>query len=373
MSLTAGAKLQNGKYLIRSVLHQTDASISYQATHTSLNHPVVIHTLNPSLQQSPRLDGLRQQFLATVKQGKLKDAIVWDCFEEDKIPYVVLEPTPTPIQLADSMPFLTAAVLSSTLSSTEANGNAAPVAAAIAPSAQKPPAQKPPTQKSPAQNKISAQPLAPQLPDLPAAIVPPVSPPPAPAPAPASPPRRRRWIPVALLLTAATAGLTGGAIGWRIRQGAATPSAPALFSREQPFPEKTDWLGEDPYADSDDGDDDSFDSASPAIERRTSTRQRRSIEPEPEYYELRPRSRSRRIDRSSPAPSNSRPRQPQAEDKPEAEAPKIETFSDPAPALEAPPPAVAPVAPVAPEPPAPAFVEPSPKVQLAPPDEPISQ
>ncbi|NJL22744.1 MAG: hypothetical protein HC895_21070 [Leptolyngbyaceae cyanobacterium SM1_3_5] len=83
MILTAGAKLQNGKYLIQSLLHQTDASISYRAMHTSLNHPVVIHTLNPSLQQSPRFDLLRQQFLATVKQGQLKGAIVRDCFEEN--------------------------------------------------------------------------------------------------------------------------------------------------------------------------------------------------------------------------------------------------------------------------------------------------
>lgn len=360
MSLTAGAKLQNGKYLIRSVLHQTDVSICYQATHTSLNQAVVIHSLNSSLQQSPRFGELRQQFLATVKQGKLKEAIVRDCFEEDKLPYVVLEPTPTPIELADLMPFLTAA-----MSSTEANGKApTPVAAAIAPSAQNPPAQ----------TKISPTPLpTPQLPALPtAAIVPPVSAPatPASASALASPPRRR-WIPVALLLTAATAGLTGGAIGWKIRQSAATPSAPALFSREQTFPEKTDWLGEDPYADSDD-DHSPLDAASPAIERRTSTRERRAIEPEPEYYEPRPRSRSRRIDRSSPAPSHSESRQPQAEDKPEAETPKVETFSDPVPQLEAPPPAPAPVAPE-PLAPAPAPVEPSPKVQLAPPAEPISQ
>ncbi|MBD2090880.1 hypothetical protein H6F67_13570 [Microcoleus sp. FACHB-1515] len=352
MSLTAGATLQNGKYLIHKLLHQTDATVSYQATHTSLNHPVVIHTLNPSLQQSFRFDALRQQFLATVKQGKLKAAIVRDCFEENNLPYVVLEPASTPIKLTDWMPFLTPAVLGAPAES----GNTAP---SIAVPAIAPPA--------PAPAPVAA---APQLPSLPAQAIAPLPPPPPVVPAPSTS-RFSRWLPIALLLTAGFAGLSGAAIGWKLRNGAASASAPALFSREQSFPEKTDWLGEDPYADSDSGDD-SFDSASPAIERRSTTRQRRAIEPEPEYYEPRPRSRSRQVERSEPERSRSRVEdQPQVESKPEIEAPKVESLPDPVPQPEAPLPDPTPVAP---EPPAPDPVEvPSPKVQLAPPAEPISQ
>lgn len=368
MSLTAGAKLQNGKYLIQSLLHQTDASVSYQAVHTSLNHPVVIHTLNPSLQQSPRFDSVRQQFLATVKQGQFKAAIVRDCFEENNLPYVVLEPTPTPIQLTDWMPFLTPAVLGAPATIGNSADNsvnrpaAAPVAAAIVP----------PAQTSPAQTSLSFTPVAaPQLPTLPPEPIAASTASTASPSAPPAPSRFPRWLPIALLLTAGTAGLTGAAIGWRFRSGAAAPNPPALFSREQSFPEKTDWLGEDPYADSD-RPEDFLDSASPAVERRSTTR-RRAIEPEPEYYEPQPRSRSRQAERSDPEQPRSRSRserQPEVETKPEAEAPKVESLPDPAPLPEAPAPAPVPQA----EPPAPEPVEiPSPKVQLVPPAEPISQ
>lgn len=364
MSLTAGATLQNGKYLIQAMLHQSDATVSYQATHTSLNQPVVIHTLNASLQQSPRFDLLRQQFLATVKQDGIEAAIVRDCFEEDKLPYAVLEPTPTPINLSDSMPFLTPAVLSASTS----GGTATAATETIAP-----PQTLPAGEATPVQLPVLPH-AAPPAPTQHPTSTPQHSTSLTPAPLATRHPSKRRWLPLALLLTACGAGLAGGAIGWKLRYSAATPTAPALFSREQAFPEKTDWLGEDPYAD-DSGTEDDFDSASPAIERRSLTpRRSRAIEPEREYE---PRPRSRRVDRPSVARPERVPEaepQPQIEEKPAIEAPpKIEVLPDPAPPIEAPPPALDPVIPE--PPPAPAEI-PSPKTQLAPiapPAEPISQ
>ncbi|NJL22742.1 MAG: hypothetical protein HC895_21060 [Leptolyngbyaceae cyanobacterium SM1_3_5] len=53
-----------------------------------------------------------------------------------------------------------------------------------------------------------------------------------------------------------------------------------------------------------------MDSASPAIERRSTTRQRQAIEPdaEPEYVQPRSRSRSRQVERFEPEQPRSRSR-----------------------------------------------------------------
>ncbi|NJL22743.1 MAG: hypothetical protein HC895_21065 [Leptolyngbyaceae cyanobacterium SM1_3_5] len=134
--------------------------------------------------------------------------------------------------MTDWMPFLTPAVLGapattdnsieSSVSGSVNSRPTAPVAAAIAPPA--------------------PIPVAPQLPTLPTETIAPApssSPPATPAPSTRFP----RWLPIALLFTAGFAGLSGAAIGWKFRSGAASTSAPALFSREQAFPEKDRLAG----------------------------------------------------------------------------------------------------------------------------------
>ena len=357
MSLTAGSTLQNGKYLIQTLLHQSDADVSYQATHTILNQPVVIQTLNSSLRQSPRFEMLRQQFLATVRQST-GPVIVRDCFEEDEMPYVVVEPIAGrfPIKLSEWMPFLKAALLQPVPSS---NGS-------VSPALQLPvlPASAPVLEAAQAEGS-----------ELPAAT----SPAETVAPEPTAS-RSRRWLPIALALTAIGASLGGAAFGWSLRRSASSPSTPALFSREQSFPQKTDWLGEDPYSE----EEYSSDSASPAIERRSVVPRRergetREFEPRrrerEETREFEPRRRRVRPERADiPAP------RPEAEEEPLIEAPSGKIEPEAIPQVEAPPvaePLAAPEAPVdLPSPKTrsiPVVPAPEPPVAIPPAADPISQ
>jgi hypothetical protein len=95
MSLTAGATLQNEKIIIESTLHQSDFGITYRATHAFLDRPVILQSFNPILQQRSDFQTLRQTFLQRVLLlSKQPDsAQVLDCFEENGMPFVVLEAT----------------------------------------------------------------------------------------------------------------------------------------------------------------------------------------------------------------------------------------------------------------------------------------
>ncbi len=63
MNLTVGTALQNGKYLLGSVLGQGELSITLQATQAYLNQTVVLKTLRPELQGQTDIASLKQRFI----------------------------------------------------------------------------------------------------------------------------------------------------------------------------------------------------------------------------------------------------------------------------------------------------------------------
>jgi hypothetical protein len=96
MSLTAGATLQNSKYVIQTRLNQTDFGATYQATHSYLNQPVILQTLNSVLRQRHDFAQVQQQFMEGVRSLPKPPEFprLLDCFVEDGMPFVVLELLP---------------------------------------------------------------------------------------------------------------------------------------------------------------------------------------------------------------------------------------------------------------------------------------
>ncbi len=95
MTLKTGEPLQNSKYVVQSVLDQSDFGITYSARHTLLDQLILLQTLNDTVQQRSDFPQLRQQFLTAVRSlGERSDTLrVLDCFEENTLPYVVLQAT----------------------------------------------------------------------------------------------------------------------------------------------------------------------------------------------------------------------------------------------------------------------------------------
>lgn len=95
MELTVGTALQGSKYVIQKVLRQSDIEVMYQAVHTYLDQPVLLRSLNPACQQRDDFAQVKQQFVADVrsqaKQSMPSAAPILDCFEEDELPFVVLQ------------------------------------------------------------------------------------------------------------------------------------------------------------------------------------------------------------------------------------------------------------------------------------------
>jgi hypothetical protein len=264
MSLMAGSTLQNGKYLVQATLHQSDFGVTYQAFHTLLNQIVVIQTVNSILREHAQFDQIRQQFLIEVRRlakgHSAQAVVVRDCFEESGMPFVVLERTPGLVyaKLGDWLSFLNQIVLEP----------------------------KPEANIAPDKNPISQSEIP--IPATPPAVIPPAATPPvvttsattekAPVPAGAiAPPRsnsqnpnsqnpnsqssispklplvqsKRRWLPITLAATAIVAGLTGAILSLSLRyQDSQVKGTSSLFSSEQSFPPREDWLGKDPYANS---------------------------------------------------------------------------------------------------------------------------
>ena len=98
MNLAAGATLQHGKYVVQSVLSQTDVGTVYHATHAFLDQPVMIQSLNPALLERQDGDQLKQQFMAAVRRlARCQHphfVRALDSFEENQIPFLVLGHTP---------------------------------------------------------------------------------------------------------------------------------------------------------------------------------------------------------------------------------------------------------------------------------------
>ncbi len=98
MKLTAGTTLNHGKYVLNTRLGKGALSLTYQATNTQSNQPVVVRTLSESLRRHSDFEQFKQQFLKLAErfQGCKHPHLVQilDSFEEDGCPYVVMEYVP---------------------------------------------------------------------------------------------------------------------------------------------------------------------------------------------------------------------------------------------------------------------------------------
>lgn len=92
MSLTVGTPLQNGKFVIKAILHQSDFGVTYQAAYSLINHPLILQSFNEAVRQRSDFEPLRQKFLQEVLLSSQPSEIVSviDCFEENGMPFVIL-------------------------------------------------------------------------------------------------------------------------------------------------------------------------------------------------------------------------------------------------------------------------------------------
>ncbi len=98
MKLQMGATLQSGKYQLNQVLGGESLGATYIATQTLLQQPVVIKTIDPSLQITQSFPQLRTRFieetrlLARCQHSSI--VRVLDFFQEDGLPFLVMEYIP---------------------------------------------------------------------------------------------------------------------------------------------------------------------------------------------------------------------------------------------------------------------------------------
>ncbi|WP_421657982.1 serine/threonine protein kinase [Leptothermofonsia sp. ETS-13] len=95
MNLTAGAPLQNGKYILGNILGQSDLGITLKATQAYLNQPVVLKTLKPNPKVAIDFAQLKQRFLEETRRfahcqhpGLVR---LVDVFEESGVPFAVMD------------------------------------------------------------------------------------------------------------------------------------------------------------------------------------------------------------------------------------------------------------------------------------------
>ncbi len=98
MHLLTGSVLQNGKYVIESILGQGGLGITYRATHTYLEQPIVIKTLNESYRHHREFQEYSQQLIHQTRQAAQCQhpnlVKILDFFEQDQLPFIVFEYIP---------------------------------------------------------------------------------------------------------------------------------------------------------------------------------------------------------------------------------------------------------------------------------------
>lgn len=98
MHMLVGKTLQHGKYTLEQELGRGGFGITFKATHRYLNQPVVIKTLNESLQQDPRFVKFQRSFQDEARRLALcvhpNIVRVSDFFTEDQLPYMVMDYIP---------------------------------------------------------------------------------------------------------------------------------------------------------------------------------------------------------------------------------------------------------------------------------------
>jgi hypothetical protein len=262
MSLTPGATLQNHKYVIQKVLHQSDFGVTYQAHHAFLEQPVVLQTLNESLRQRGDFAQLRQQFLNKVRslaQQPIENVRVLDCFEEGETPFAVFELTAgqAALQLRDWFPLLPQTV-NPIISISESDGSVTEISnsnSSVAleetqpptPATVPPAAALTPTFADIAPTAITTQTSLESEPTVAVAALPVMS---GTAPQSAlSKSRSNAWMPITLISMCMLGSLLGASFGLSVRLAATAPSKAerlpkiphGLFSREQNFPAAAEW------------------------------------------------------------------------------------------------------------------------------------
>ncbi|MBW4574460.1 MAG: protein kinase [Aphanothece sp. CMT-3BRIN-NPC111] len=98
MNLLVGKTLQGGKYTLEQQLGQGGFGLTFKATHHYLSQPVVIKTLNESLQQHPNFERFQGQFQDEARRLSLclhpNIVRVIDFFHEGGMPYLVMDYIP---------------------------------------------------------------------------------------------------------------------------------------------------------------------------------------------------------------------------------------------------------------------------------------
>jgi serine/threonine-protein kinase len=95
MNLTAGVALQNGKYLLSSLLSRDGLSLTFKATRTDLNQPIVLKTIQPHPQVPIDFVQLKQRFCEAARLFLQYQhptlATVLEVFEVAGLPFVAIE------------------------------------------------------------------------------------------------------------------------------------------------------------------------------------------------------------------------------------------------------------------------------------------
>lgn len=284
MNLTAGATLQNRKYVIQKLLRQSDLGITYEARHAYLEQTVALQTFNHALRQRRDFAELRQQFLSKVRsivQQPIAHSVrVLDCFEEDGVPFVVLEIVPgQPLPLlTDWLPILAETIgptqltservpvkpdqehqskehhvdslLGHSAGSIRANGlsgAASGRAVSVGGSDQETRPPVPGFDPSLLPLRTKTEHKTKQLLTAPTTLATQV----AAQRLPQLRPRSKAWMPLSLIFMSIMGSILGAGLGLSLRLAPTTQSDPAaetvpnpkprLFGREQSFPSEADW------------------------------------------------------------------------------------------------------------------------------------
>ncbi|MBW4516636.1 MAG: hypothetical protein KME11_15615 [Timaviella obliquedivisa GSE-PSE-MK23-08B] len=278
MSVTVGTTLQNDKFVIKAILHQTDFGVTYQAAHPFLNHPIILQSFNEALRHRSDFEQLRQQFLQEVlifsKQPSEAVQII-DCFEENGMPFVVLEAA-----AGHSIPplssWLEIPVEAPAIETAQPTTEASALKAALATAFPEAPLEAPP--EAPPKATVVVTPIAPapapkETEAIAIAQAKEIAPVPAEAvitsPALQSFPlpdyatngsrkevnvlvseqssKPRKWMPLSLMMTALITGFGGVGLGLALRfqptsqEDSSSSLGSGWFGREQSFPPQQEW------------------------------------------------------------------------------------------------------------------------------------
>ncbi|MDX2214249.1 MAG: hypothetical protein SFY66_13250 [Oculatellaceae cyanobacterium bins.114] len=274
MSLTAGTPLQNGKYIIQTVLEQSDFGTTYQAAHVFLDQTVILQTLENKHSDPEKAARFEQQFLAGVRRlskgGYSYAGRVLDYFSEEHRPYVVLEYIP-----GQPLPKMLDWLLSAQAAQGELNGVqdrarepaedvnsgatvsdvGVPTIAQVTTALQQPngaTSNGSTTSGSASNSSVTNGALShktglptPPHPDPATVVVARSSPERSPAQSPAqvivgAKRKTSPWLPASLLMTTVIAGLAGAGLGVTLRFNPSAQNHP-IFSHEQDFPPLEGW------------------------------------------------------------------------------------------------------------------------------------